>query len=875
MPLAPSTRLGPYEILAPLGAGGMGEVYRALDPRMGREVAIKVSAERFSDRFEREVRAVAALNHPNICHLYDVGPNYLVMELVEGPTLADRIKQGAIPLEEALTIARQIGDALEAAHEKGIVHRDLKPANIKIKPDGVVKVLDFGLAKMTEQVAPAGNPESSPTVPMEATIAGQIMGTAAYMAPEQARGKTVDKRADIWAFGVVLYEMLSGRRLFEGETISDTLAGVLTKEPDWERVPAKARRLLQRCLEKDPKRRLRDIGDAWLLLEDKPEAPTAKSGALWKVAAGVAVVVSAISLWAPWRAALRPAGQPAVQLDLDLGSDMSLGSSTGPAAILSPDGDRIVFVSQSPEGTRRLYTRRLDQPASMALANTGDAYAPFFSPDGQWVGFFAGGKLKKTRLDGGETVVLCDAPAGRGASWSEDNMIVAALDVRNGLSQIPADGGKPASLTELNAEELSHRWPQVLPGGKAVLFMTNLTPANYAESAIVVASLVDHRRKTVLERGGMYPRYLPSGHLVYLAKGKLFAVPFDADRLEVHGPATPVLEEVANDPAFGSAQFDFSRGGTMLYRRGKAIGQRIVQWLDGAGNTQTLLAEPAFYQMPRLSPDGTRLALVVSKGSSSDVWVYDIQQGSKARLTASAGVNADPVWTPDGRFLVFQSAGGTFWARADGAGKPQPFTVSKTPQYPASFTADGTRLALYDSNPGRGAVIRTVPVSGPGQPQAGKPELFLQTLSDIPHPAFSPDGHWLAYASVDSGTYEVYVRAFPDKGTQRQISNNGGNMPIWSRNGRELFYRTDEQRIMVVNYTVKGDSFMADKPRMWCARQLANTGLTPNLDLSPDGKRFVVVMPAEGPEPRETQSHVTVVVNFLDEVRRRLAGQGK
>jgi serine/threonine-protein kinase len=432
----------------------MGEVYRARDPRMGREVAIKVSAERFSDRSEREVHAVASLNHRNICHIYDVGPNYLVMELAEGPTLAERIKEGAMSLEQALPVARQIADALEAAHEKGIIHRDLKPANAKIKPDGVVKVLDFGLAKMAEPMAAAGSPESSPTLTIEATRVGQILGTAAYMAPEQARGKTLDKRADIWAFGVVLYEMLTGRRLFHGESATDTLAAVLTKEPDWNRVPAKARRLLQRCLEKDPKRRLRDIGDAWSLVEDTQAAPRAKSGVRWKVAAGVLALAFAVSLWAPWRSAMRPIEQLPVRLDLDLGPDISLGSTIGPAVILSPDGTRLVFISQGADGTRHLFTRPLDQPKATRLSGTEGANAPFFSPDGQWVGFFAQGKLKKTRIDAGEPISLCDAPQGRGGTWDDDGNIIAALDTLTGLSLVPREGGKAIPLTELGLGEI-------------------------------------------------------------------------------------------------------------------------------------------------------------------------------------------------------------------------------------------------------------------------------------------------------------------------------------------------------------------------------------------------------------------------------------
>src|SRR5260370_29055321 len=375
MPLAPSTRLGPYEIVAMIGVGGMGEVYRARDPRMGREVAVKVSAERFGDRLEREVRAVAALNHPNICHLYDVGPDYLVMELAEAPTLAERLKEGAAPLEEALAVARQIAAALEAAHEKGIIHRDLKPANIKITPDGAVKVLDFGLAKVAQASGCESDPAASPTLTMSATAVGQIMGTAAYMAPEQARGKTVDKRADIWAFGVVLYEMLTGRRLFQGESVTDTLAAVVTKDPEWDRVPAKAQRLLRSCLEKDPKRRLRDIADAWRLLEDAPAETAARTRLPWAVAGVLAVVAIAlgVELWRFTRQNETTPPSP-VRLDLDLGADVSLGSSTGPAVILSPDGTRLVFVSQGSDGTRRLFIRLLHQPNAAHIPHTYPAY---------------------------------------------------------------------------------------------------------------------------------------------------------------------------------------------------------------------------------------------------------------------------------------------------------------------------------------------------------------------------------------------------------------------------------------------------------------------------------------------------------------------
>jgi serine/threonine protein kinase/Tol biopolymer transport system component len=883
MTIAAGTHLGSYDVLAPIGAGGMGEVYKAHDTKLGRDVAIKVLPETFAhdperlSRFQREAKMLASLNHPNIAAIYgleeDASKSYLVMELVPGETLRERIaREGPLPVEEALGICRQIAEALEAAHEKGIIHRDLKPANVKVTPEGKVKVLDFGLAKAFAGDTASSNPAESPTLSAAATAQGLILGTAAYMSPEQARGKAADKRADIWAFGCVLYELLTGKQTFQGETVTEILAAVLKTEPDWSRVPAKAQRLLRRCLERDPKRRLRDIGDAWPLLDDASHAPPAvKSSVLWKVAAGVLGLAFTIALWAPWRGPTRPIEQPLARLDLDLGPDVSLGSNPRPAAILSPDGTRLVFVSQGSDGTHRLFTRRLDQPKAAQLAGTEGAYAPFFSPDGQSVGFFAGGKLKKTRIDGGDPVALCDAPAGRGASWGEDGSIIAALDSQVGLSQVQPEVGKVISLTELSLGEVSHRWPQVLPGGNAVLFTTNSGFGNYDGAGIAVVSLEDHRRKNLLEHAGMYPRYLPSGHLVYMTKGVLFAVPFNLDRLEVRGQAKLVLEEVSNDTNFGFAQFDFSRTGAVVYRSGRTESLRTIQWLDGAGKTESFGAEPAAYLFLRLSPDGSRLAFMVSQGSSSDLWIYDWQRGSKTRLTNGMGVNAYPVWSPDGRFVVFQSAGGMFWTRADGASKPQTLTHSKISQFPNSFTPDGTRLVFSELTSGAGAELRTVPVENrSGQLRAGQPELFLKTPAVNAFAAFSPDGRWLAYADAESGTYEVNVRAFPDNGTKVQISNAGGTMPIWSRNGRELFYRTEDQRIMVANYKVRGELFLADKPRVWFGKQLANLGLVPNFDLAPDGKRFVMLISAESPEPRETQSHVTLVLNFFDEVRRRV-----
>jgi serine/threonine-protein kinase len=888
MALAPGTSLGAYEIVGLIGAGGMGEVYRATDTNLGRQVAIKVLPDTFAHdpertaRFDREARTLAALNHPHIAAIYGFERSdrtaALVMELVEGPTLADRIAEGAIPIDEALPIARQIAEALEAAHEQGMIHRDLKPANIKVREDGTVKVLDFGLAKAMEPFAtPAAQASlaNSPTItsPAAMTGVGVLLGTAAYMSPEQARGKVVDKRSDIWAFGCVLYEMVTGRRLFAGTTISDTLAAVLREETDLTRAPARVRRLLQYCLQKDPKLRLQAIGDAWLLLDDAPvKAAAVKTRVPWAVA-GALAIVAAVALWAAWRSSAPARLQPAMRVDVDLGAAMSL-NNVGPDAILSPDGRRLVFVIQGTNGKSRLVTRALDQSQSVELRGSEGAYAPFFSPDGQWVAFFAGGKLKKTRLDGGDPVILCNAPAGRGGTWDDDGNIIAALESQQGLVLVPSAGGQVVTLTTLAAGEISHRWPHVIPGTKTVLFISTRTFSNYDESSINVLSLTNGTRKVVLERGGMYPRYAPSGALLYVSRGTLFAVPFDSNRLQVLGRPAALVEDVSNDTNFGFARMDLSNNGMLLYRRGRTEGERTVHWLDNTGKLEPLGLDLGVYQFPRISPDGSRLLWQLAEGSSADLWTYDWRRGGKTRLTDGRDVYTYPVWSPDGQYVVFSSSKGMFWTRADGAGKPQPLletTETTAAQFPTSFTPDGKRLVFSELNP-NGGLIQTVVVDGSsGQLRAGKRELFLQTSAGLPFCAFSPDGRWLAYADAESGSYEVYVRAFPDKGTRVLISSGGGTMPAWSRNGRELFYRNDDGRIAVTSYTVNGDTFIADTPRIWSERRLANTGLTPLFDLASDGKRFLVLMRPEAPNPDAAPSHVTLMINFFDELRGRVA----
>jgi Tol biopolymer transport system component/predicted Ser/Thr protein kinase len=879
--LTTGTQIGPYKIEAALGAGGMGEVYRAVDTRLKRTVAIKVAKENFGERFEREARAIAALNHPNICTLYDVGPNYLVMELIEGPTLAERIQQGPVPLEEALGIAKQIADALEAAHEKGVVHRDLKPGNIKIKPDGIVKVLDFGLA--TQIVAREGE-ETTETM----TAPGTILGTVAYMSPEQAQGKPVDKRADIWAFGAVLYEMLTGHRTFQGETVSDTLAAVLTKEPEWERVPAKVQRLLKRCLEKDPQKRLRDISGVGLLLEDEPQGMALRhSGVPWALAAalGLALIVLGVVHWRD----TRPADRPLMRFSADLGPEAVEGLNI--TAAISPDGTRLAFVARGPGGKQQLATRLLDQANLTLLSGTENAAAPFFSPDGQWIGFFADGKMKKISVQGGAAVTVCDAQNARGASWGEDGSIIVALTpTGGGLSRVPAAGGTPQAITKpADKGEARHRWPQILPGGQAVLFTGNTVIGIYEDASIEILSLKTGQWKAV-QHGGYFGRYLPTsngaGHLVYVHQGTLFAVGFDLDRLEVRGTPAPLLEDVAGNAATGGGQFDVARNGTLVYlSRRSSIASWPVAWIDGTGKARPLLAAPGQYYMPRLSPDGERLALSVGPFGSGDIQVYDWQHDTMTHLTF-AQRNVYPVWTPDGKHIAFQLQSpvgiSIRWIRADGAGEAQLLLESKDALLPSSFSPDGKRLAFSESSVDTSFDLWTLPldVSDPDHPKPGKPELFLRTPFDEREPALSPDGRWIAHTSNESGRYEVYVRPFrggaPSGSGKWQISTAGGRYPIWSRNGRELFYETLDNRIMVLTYTAKADSFAAEKLRPWSNTQILEPNIAAwNLDLAPDGKRFAVFPRPESTGEQKGSVHVTVLLNFFDELRRRVPTGGK
>jgi serine/threonine protein kinase len=862
MSLLAGERLGPYEILGLIGSGGMGEVYRARDTRLAREVAIKVSDAQFTERFSREAQLIASLNHPNICTLFDVGPNYLVMELVEGPTLADR--QGPMPLDDAIPLALQIAQAVEAAHEKGIIHRDLKPANIKLTAEGKVKVLDFGLAKAMDRETLSGiDPATSPTL-IAATQTGVILGTAAYMAPEQARGHVVDRRADIWSFGVVLWEMLTGRRMFDGETFSDTLAAVLRKDIDFDAAPTSMRPLLSRCLERDRKLRLQAIGEARIALTNPQKiVATRKASRLpWVITAAVAVVTAVVLATALWRSA-RPVERPLISFRVDLEVEPA-PDTAGANAILSPDGRRLVFR----DSRGRLWSRRLDHIKAVLLPGTEGANIPFFSPDGRWVGFGQAGKMKKISVEGGSPISLCDVGQFRGASWGDDGNIIAALNTTTPLVRVSSSGGTPTPVTQLDEErkERSHRWPSLLPGGKAVLF-TVIT--NQYDDATIEMQRLDGGGRKILHHGGSFARYIPdnsdssgsaNGYLLYVNRGTVFALPFNLARLEVTARPTPILEGV--EGATGAAQFDFSRDGKLVYRSGDFANERTIQWLDASGKTAPLLVKPGGYLVPRLSPDGQRLAM----SKESNIWIYDWQRDVMTHLTFGSN-DFHPEWSPDGRYIVFGTDLGIFYIRADGSGKAQRLIEGKNLQ-PLSFRSDGKRLAFSV-----GGATWTSPIDELSDGlRAGKPEQFLTTPFLGGNAAFSPNGKWMAYGSNESGITEVYVRAFPDTGGKWQISNGGGTMPRWSRNGTELFFRTmSEPRIMVSTYKTQGNAFVPNKPRVWSEKRFAGTGPVHNFDIAPDGKRFVVLMGPEQSGDLKPDTHVMILLNFFDEVKRRVA----
>jgi len=726
------------------------------------------------------------------------------------------------------------------------------------------------------------------------TAMGIILGTAAYMAPEQAKGKFVDKRADIWAFGVLLYEMLTGHRAFTGDDVSDVLVAVLSKDINLSALPAgtppRLLALVRDCLVRDPQQRLRDIGDARIILvriiagapEDAagsaaPSAVVPASSRVlpWALASAFAMAAAAmLILWAPWRGE-KPVDRPLVRLDVDLGPEVTLPPAFnmwGTIAI-SPDGTRLAYVSGSPP---RLFIRRLDQPKASELAGTfGVWYQPFFSPDGQWVGFSASTKIAKISVEGGAVVPLGEVSSFGNASWNDDSLFVGEPFGR-GLLRFPAGGGSPTILVPGNGGSMVV--PQSLPSGKAIMFAACTTLGNAADGCNVEALTLGDGRRKILARGGHSPHYVPSsngfGYLIYLNKATLFAIPFDPVTLETRGTAVPILDDVAFHPITGAGLFDVSQTGTLVYRqlRAAAAGITTVEWVDSAGKKEPLHARPGNYQHVSISPDGKRIVLTAVEGANQDIWVYDPQRDAMTRLTFG-GSNFAPRWSPDGQYIVYLNVEhGLFQARADGASPPQALMESKNRQIPWSFTPDGKRLAYSEMTPR--PQIWTVPLDPQaGQLKARTPEQFLTSNFRDNGPSFSIDGRWLAYYSNESGRSEVYVRAFPlpssGQGGKWQVSNNGGGEPHWSRTGHELIYLHGDQ-LMAVSYSVNGDAFVADKPRVWIpALGVADTSGAA-WDLAPDGKRVAVLVsqvPAQAPQ---REHEIVMLQNFADELRRRV-----
>ncbi|MGD1071890.1 MAG: LpqB family beta-propeller domain-containing protein, partial [Bryobacteraceae bacterium] len=730
MSLSPGDRLGPYEFVSRLGVGGMGEVWKARDPRLGREVAIKVSAQQFSDRFEREARAIAALNHPHICTLYDVGPNYLVMELVEGPTLAERIAEGAIPLDEALGIAKQIGEALEAAHEKAIVHRDLKPANIKIRPDGSVKVLDFGLAKA------GADPEvtsESPTMMPGGTRTGMIMGSAGYMSPEQARGQVATKRADIWAFGVVLYEMVTAKRLFDGETVSDSLVAILKDEPDLSLAPEKTRRLLRACLEKDPKKRLRDISGAEFLLEAEPLS-AAPSRSRFGTAVGWVVLGALLMALATLYFRTPNVSAPETRVDI-----VTPATSAPSSFALSPDGRRIAFVA-SGDGASRLWVRSLDSTSAQALPGTEGALHPFWSPDSRSLGFFANSKLKRIDLGGGQPQALADVAAlSTQGAWSEEGVILFSQGAATPLSRVPASGGQAAAATKLGNGQAGHCVPRFLPGGRQFLFMSF-----GGAQALWLGSLDggEPRRIATLTPGtDSAAEYLAPGWLVRVRQAVLTAQRFDAGRGQLSGDPVTLAQAVGVDPNTWAGSFSVSPTGAIAWRSGGGADRRQLIWFNRAGQNVGTLGGPDEFntRFPELSPEGKRTAVTRGPVGLNDIW---IEEGTRAsRFTFGQGATVYAIWSPDGARVVYGSnrkgALDLYQKPANGSGGEEILLQSADNKRPNSWSPDG-RFILYHSSLNNGDLM-VLPLTGDR-----KPFPLLSTPFNEQQGAFSPDGKWVA-----------------------------------------------------------------------------------------------------------------------------------
>jgi serine/threonine protein kinase/Tol biopolymer transport system component len=877
VPLSPGQSVGPYRVVEKIGEGGMGEVFRAHDARLKRDAALKVlpasaiGAAEKRRRFEREAQVLAALDHPFIARVYGVELDgdepIIVMELVDGETLADRLRRGALPIEDAISIALQLCDGLEAAHERNVIHRDLKPANIKIRPDGTIKILDFGIARVlsTDTVVDTAN---SPTMLGGSTDAGIILGTAAYMSPEQARGRVVDKRADIWAFGCILYEMLVGTAVFTGESTTDILADVVKADPDWAKLPAATPQhlieVLKRCLQKNPKDRLRDVADARYAIEHAPpahhvvqtsrhERPSWPRALAWFVAG--AAVAAALMIALPLRRQNTAPADP-VHSTIVLPSNTSLALSRGSAVALSPDGRLLAFSGRA-AGKTQLYLRALDQFEAKPLAGTDEAANPFFSPDGRWIGFFANEKLKKVSINGGAPVTVADALNPRGHAWSVDDNIFVTASNNSGIGRVDARGGKLEPFTRLEQGELSHRWPSLLPDGTLLFSVWN---DNGWELSRVAAQGEDGKHRMLVEAGGGYPRYIRDtdgkGFLVYGRSEGLLAAPLDERTISLTGQALPIIDGILTNLS-GGAHFDLSRSGTLAYVPGDfAESTRDLVWIGRDGqpvaDAQTFAGLTRTYDV---SPDNTK----VLRNSGGDVWADEFGSTRTTRLTSSPEQgNFGGIWSPDGRAVSFARglATNVDIIYRTGDGKEQQLTSSPGSKAPTSISPDGRHVLYYQFDAVSLSDIWVVEIANP------QPRPWLKTPANESFAKFSPDGRWIAYRSNESGRFEIYVRSFAGDGAPIRISTDGAVSPSWAPQTNELFYRELGGRIMAVTFR-SGDRFEAEKPRaLFDATRYENT-----FSASPDGQKFAL-MPLLSSEL--TSTRINLVQNFLTELRQRV-----
>ncbi len=883
MALSAGTHLGPYEIVAPLGAGGMGEIYKAKDTRLNRTVAIKVlpphvaSNPELKQRFEREAKTLAALSHPHICPVFDIGYqdgiDFLVMEHLEGETLAARLTKGPLPVEQVLRHAIDIADALDKAHRKGVTHRDLKPGNIMLTKSGA-KLLDFGLAKLKQGTAPAAALSGLPTGDDPITAEGTILGTLQYMSPEQVEGKETDARADIFAFGAVVYEMATGKRAFEGKSQASVMAKILEHDPPpisslQPMTPPALDRVVTRCLAKDPDDRWQTARDLevqlkWIAegggqIAPRPLAPAHGVPALGRRALILSLStlllgagIAGVAIWF-----LKPAPpQQVSRFAITLPSGAQLGGGLSVEVVLSPDGSQLAYLTMR-DGTRQLYLRAIGSLEARPIPGTEGAWDPFFSPDGQWLGFWAGGKIKKVSVNGGAALTVADAADARGASWGSQGTIIFAPSPASVLMRVPEEGGKPQPLTQMAQGETTHRDPAFLPGGNAVLFAA--WGATGPTDAKVAVQVIETGERRDLIQAAIAPRYAASGHLLYVQGQTLMAVPFDPERLEIRGAAVPVVEGVAL-----SVDYSISTTGSLVHVPPGQAAQRTLVWVSRNRAEEALGAPARPYGQPRLSPDGRQLAVEIGP----QIWVYDLVRETLTRLTFEGTANGNHTWTPDGKRIAFQSnkdgvPAKIFWQLADGSGEPERLTSgAEGNQTPQSWSPDGQLLAFHHNHPTTQRDIWVFQLSD------RKAQPFLRTTFTEGGATFSPDGRWVAYVSDESGRPEVYVQPYPRTGGKWQISTDGGTERVWARNGRELFYRSGNKMMAVETRTQP--SFSAGKPRMLFEGQYLTNGfpfMSAAFDVSADGQRFLMVKETD---QAASPTQITVVLNWFEELKRRV-----